>query len=165
MNEQHVGTTDAMSVTDLRVKITGMIATTIGVEPAALGPRDSLMDKFGMESLDMLDISFRINKEFGVRLYRGDFFQKASSVMGTELLREGLFTQAAVELLRARLPEANDNPILHAGAPRNDLPRVYCVDSWVRQVNELRAAGLTSGEAYLDQWLESYKRAAVNAGE
>jgi acyl carrier protein len=143
---------------ELTTRITGMIATTIGVAPAELGPRDSLVDVYGMESLDMLDISFRVNKEFGLKLFRGDFFQKAAEVLGVPLVADGKLTEAGVTVLKARLPEARDNSLLQVGAPRSVLARVYCVDSWVRQVSELRAANQTSGEVYLDQWLASYKQ-------
>jgi len=143
---------------ELTAKITSMIATTIGVPPSTIGPRDSLIDKFNMESLDMLDISFRVNKEFGLKLYRGDFFQKATVAVGAELVKDGKLTKAGVALLRARLTEARDNPLLQEGAPKTVLARVYCVDSWVRQVTELRAADLTSGEAFLDDWFVKYKQ-------
>jgi len=135
-------------------KITAMIASTIGATPAELGPRDSLVDKYGIESLDALDISFRINKEFGVKLFRGDVLRKAAEGLGdVPMLEDGKLTAAAVDFLKARMPEHEDNPLLVAGAPRTVLIRLYCVESWVRQVVELQQANQTSGEAFLDEWL------------
>jgi acyl carrier protein len=142
---------------ELTAKITGMVATTIGVAPSELGARDSLIDKYAIESLDLLDISFRVNKEFGVKLFRGDFLQRAEGAVGVALVQEGKLTEAGAKLLRERLSEAQDNPLVKAGAPKNILGRLYCVDSWVRQVAELRDANETSGEAFLDQWLARYR--------
>ena len=139
-------------------KITEMVAATIGVAPAALHPRASLVAEHGLESLDSLDISFRINKEFGVKLYRGDILRKASEALGNlAMLEDGKLTAAAVELLKARMPEQAESPLLVVGAARTVLIQLYCVDSWVRQVVELRQANQTVGEAFLDEWLERYR--------
>jgi acyl carrier protein len=147
---------------ELTAKITAMIATTIGVAPSELGVRDSLVDKYGMESLDILDISFRVNKEFGVKLFRGDFLQKASDALGgVAMVQDGKFTEAAVKLIKARMPEAAESPLIHVGAAPNVLARLYCVDAWVRQVSELRDANQTSGEAFLGEWLARYHKNAL----
>lgn len=138
---------------EVRDKIRSMIADTIGVPPAELDVRESLVDKYGIESLDILDISFRINKEFGVKLFRGDILRKISEALAVPTLEDGKLTAAAAEVLSARMPEHVGNPLLVAGAPRNVLIRLYCVDSWVRQVTELQKANQTSGEAFLDEWL------------
>jgi acyl carrier protein len=149
---------DPSTKQEVTTKITAIIAGTLGVAPSELGTRDSLVDKYGIESLDILDISFRVNKEFGVKLFRGDFFQKASEVLGdVPLIQDGKLTQAAINLLKERLPEAVENPLLQVGAPRNVIIRLYCVDSWVRQICELRDAGETSGEAFQNEWLTKYK--------
>jgi acyl carrier protein len=144
---------------ELTAKIRAMVATTIGVAPSELGVRDSLVDKYQMESLDLLDISFRVNKEFGVKLFRGDFLQRASDALGgVALVADGKLTEAGVKLLRARLTEVRESPLIHVGAPKNVLARLYCVESWVRQICELREANQTSGEALLDEWLARYRQ-------
>jgi acyl carrier protein len=141
-------------------KITAMIASTIGVAPTDLAPHDSLVDKYGMESLDVLDISFRINKEFGVKLYRGDLLRKASEALGgAPMVEDGKLTANAVDLLKSRMPEHADNPSLVVGAPRTLLIRLYCVESWVRQLMELDHARQTSGEVFLDEWLAERSQA------
>jgi acyl carrier protein len=153
---------DPQTAQELTAKIRAMIATTIGLAPADLGLRDSLVDKYGMESLDFLDISFRVNKEFGVKLFRGNFLQKASEALGgIAMQQDGKLTEAAVKLLKARMTEARENPHVQVGAPTSILGRLYCVDSWVRQVSELRDANQTSGEAFLDEWLARYHKNAL----
>ncbi|WP_394834226.1 acyl carrier protein [Pendulispora rubella] len=143
-------------------KITAMIAGTLGIPPEELGAQDSLVDKYGIESLDLLDISFRINKEFGVKLYRGDVLRKASEALGEiPMLEDGKFTAAAVDFLKARMSEHQDNPLVVVGAPRSVLIRLYCVDSWVRQVTELQQANQPSGETFLEEWLASYGQQRV----
>jgi len=144
---------------EVAAKITAIIANTIGVAPAELDPRDSLVDKYGLESLDVLDISFRLNKEFGVKLYRGDLLRQASGALGDlAMLEDGKLTAAAVDFLKARMSEHAESPLLVVGAPRTVLIRLYCVDSWVRQIMELREANQTSGETFLDEWLASYRQ-------
>jgi len=146
---------DAQEVTE---KIRAMIATTIGIKPAELGTRDSLVEKYSIESLDILDISFRVNKEFGVKLFRGDFLQKANAALGKPIVEDGKFNELGIKLLKDRLPEARESEALKVGAPKNILARLYCVDSWVRQILELREVNQTSGEAFLDDWLAKYKQ-------
>jgi len=149
---------DPSTKQEVTAKVTAIIAATVGVAPSELGARDSLVDKYKIESLDILDISFRVNKEFGIKLFRGDFFQKAAEALGDiPLIQDGKLTQAAVDLLKERLPEAEDNPLLRAGASRSIVVSLYCVDSWVRQICELRDANETSGETFLKDWLAKYK--------
>jgi acyl carrier protein len=136
-----------------------IIADILGLEADEIAGSPSLIDDYGAESIDFLDVSFKLNKRFGIRLFRGDFLRAAQDQFGDEtlLIDDGALTQAAVELIEARMPETASNPLLVAGAPRNILARLYCADTWVRAVNELLEAPGLSGEEYLKSWLDQYQ--------
>ncbi len=142
-------------------KVYGVIAETLGLEEETLEGEGSLIDNYGAESLDFLDLSFRLNKEFSIKLFRGDFLDKATTLLGAdgiEIMHDAHMTQAGVDLLKARMPESADNPLLVEGMPKSTLQRLYNGTTWVRLVNELLENPHVNGEEYCIQWLESYQR-------
>ena len=150
--------TKAANVTE---KVYNVIAETLGLDEETLEGEGSLIDNYGAESLDFLDLSFRLNKEFGIKLFRGDFLDKAASMLGSngiEIMQDGHMTPAGIELLKARMPESIDNPLLVDGMPKSILQRLYNATTWVRLVNELLDNPNMNGEEYCIQWLESYQQ-------
>lgn len=144
---------------DITEKVYGVIAETLGLDEEEMEGEGSLIDNYGAESLDFLDLSFRLNKEFGIKLFRGDFLDKAASSLGTigiEIMHDGHMTQAGVDLLKARMPESVDNPLLVDGMPKSTLQRLYNSTTWIRLVNELLDSPNVNGEEYCIQWLEAY---------
>lgn len=135
------------------------VAEMLGMDESEIDGESSLIDVYKAESIDFLDISFKLNKQFGIKLYRGDFMSKSQSYFGSDLLliEDGKLTQAGVDLLKARLPEAAENPLLEVGTPRSFVPRLYCANTWIRLVSELLDNGKMTGEEFLIKWLEEYR--------
>lgn len=147
--------------TDVTSKVYSVIAETLGLDEEQMEGDGSLIDNYGAESLDFLDLSFRLNKEFGIKLFRGDFLDKAASMLGSDgitIMHDGHMTPAGVELLKARMPESVNDPLLVDGMPKSTLQRLYNATTWVRLVNELLDSPSVNGEEYCIQWLEAYQR-------
>jgi acyl carrier protein len=149
-------------------KIYAIVADTLGLDPEEVDGKASLIDEYEAESLDFLDISFKVNKQFGIKLSRQDFLTRAQEHFGESrtLLEDGKLTTEGVAVLRARMPEAAGHPALMAGAPKAWAQRLYCADTWVRLVEDcLRHPELT-GDEYLQKWLAEYAAdgAAQGAG-
>jgi acyl carrier protein len=144
---------------EVTLAVHAIIADILGIDADDIAGGASLIDDYGAESIDFLDVSFKLNKRFGTRLFRGDFLRVAQDQCGEEtlLIDDGALTHAGVELIEARMPETTGNPLLVAGAPRSILARLYCADTWVRAVNELLEAPGVSGEEYLKSWLDRYE--------
>jgi acyl carrier protein len=115
------------------------IEDTLALEPeqaAKVTPATNLIDDLGAESLDFLDLLFRLEDEFGIVLPQREF-QDADrlGLKDTDLASpDGTLTAAAIERLRALLPEA-DGRRLKPGLKKNEIVRCLTVQSFVNLVD------------------------------
>lgn len=61
-----------MSNQDIQIKVCKAIADALGIDESKVSPAISLVEELGAESLDFLDIIFRIEKTFQISLSRED---------------------------------------------------------------------------------------------
>lgn len=150
-------------MSEVKTAVYEAIAEMLGLDESEIEGDASLIDVYKAESIDFLDISFKLNKQFGIKLYRGDFLSKAQSYFESnlQLMEDGKLTQAGLDLLKARLPEAAENSLLVVGTPRSFVPRLYCANTWIRLVSELLDNGKLTGEQFLMNWLEEYRKSAL----
>lgn len=55
-----------------------MICDVLGVEPAACTPQTRLVADLGAESIDLVDLTFRLEKAFHLTIPEGELFEDAS---------------------------------------------------------------------------------------
>ncbi len=68
-----------------------------------------LMDELGAESLDFLDIVFRLEREFGIQITRGEMERAARGDMSAdEFAPGGVISERGLARLRELMPEAAD---------------------------------------------------------
>jgi acyl carrier protein len=152
--------TEVLNSIAVTEKVYDVLTDTLGVDEEELDGNSSLIDVYNAESLDFLDISFRLNKEFGIKLFRGDFLERSNEFLapaGIVILEDGRLTEEGVKLLQARLPESANNPLLAVQMPKTVLHRLYTPQSWVRLVTELVEHPGMTGEDFLIHWLEEYR--------
>lgn len=144
---------------DVQKQVYEVIKDVLILEDEEFSGDKSLIDEYDAESIDFLDVSFRLSRMFGVTLFRGDFLTKALSHLEEdfEFVKAGLLTEEGIALIKERMPEAENNELLKVGAPRRIMSQLFCAEVWVRQVNELLSNNKMTGEAYLEKWLDEYK--------
>jgi len=57
---------------DIYGKVTQVLVETLNVDEGDVTPTASLQGDLGAESIDFLDIVFRLEREFGIRIPRGE---------------------------------------------------------------------------------------------
>jgi acyl carrier protein len=68
-----------------------------------------LMDELGAESLDFLDIVFRLEREFGIQITRGEMERAArGDLSADEFAPGGVLSERGLARLRELMPEAAD---------------------------------------------------------
>ena len=93
-----------------------------------------LVEDLGAESLDLLDLTFLIEEEFGVTLGADEFERQARARMpGGVYERDGLLTDEAVACLREALPEVPPEK-LRPGLAKVALPQVLNVAVFVHLI-------------------------------
>ena len=73
---------------EIRGKVTNLLVQALGVEEDDITPSTTLLGDLGAESIDFLDIVFRLERAFGIKIPRGELFNE-SLVRGRRGLRAG----------------------------------------------------------------------------
>ena len=59
-----------MSSEQIYAKVQQVLEDALGVDPEEVTPKAALIDDLGMESIDALDIVFRLEKAFSIKIPR-----------------------------------------------------------------------------------------------
>lgn len=110
----------------------------LDVEPARILPEARLIGDLGADSLDILDLSFQMERRFGIKLSIKDLENRMKAELGdTPMEVNGIYTPEAMERLRRVMPEV---PVeeLPDGLRAADLPKRFRVATLMRWVEEAR---------------------------
>ena len=112
-----------------------MIAEVLEIEPDEIQPDASLVDDLGIESVDLLDINYKLEQTFGIEIKDGELWNFTSDLMNEDLFIEGKITKKGVEALRQRFPEA-DCSRFEEGTPLADILSLMTVNTILNYVSE-----------------------------
>lgn len=85
------------------------VADAMAMEHDEVHLNDNLFHDLGAESLDFLDIVFKLERSFGIQITRGEMEQAARGDMSEEeFAPNGVISAAGLERLRELMPEASD---------------------------------------------------------
>ena len=88
---------------ELFTKVRQTLAGALGVEESDITPEASLKRDLGAESIDFIDIVFRLEKTFDLKIPAGDLFP--SHLLNDErFVKEGVVTAEGLTELRTKLP-------------------------------------------------------------
>jgi acyl carrier protein len=88
-------------------KVSATLVETLNVEADDIQPTSTLQGDLGAESIDFLDMIFRLEREFGIKIPRGELFPESIFQGDPEFVQEGKVTGRGLEELRQRLPFAD----------------------------------------------------------
>jgi acyl carrier protein len=113
-------------------KVQATLVDALGVDEDDVKRDASLQGDLGAESIDFLDIVFRLERNFGIKIPRGELFPD-NLAADPELVADGVLTAKGVGELKARLPFADLSKI--ADNPSVDrIGDLYTVDMLVQYV-------------------------------
>jgi acyl carrier protein len=96
----------ALSSEEVYDKVRGAVVDALGVDAEEVTPEATLSGDLGAESIDYLDIVFRLEKEFGIKIPRGDLFPD-NLFTNEQYVQGGKFTAAGMAELKKRMPHAD----------------------------------------------------------
>ena len=122
-------------------KVKESVVEALGVDEEEVTPSAVLFDDLGAESLDLLDIVFRLEKEFGIKIPRGGIQTDALSAEGENLKEEdmivdGVFTPLGIEKLKKSMSEVDSSRITE-GFRADDIPTLFTVQTFVNITKKL----------------------------
>ena len=88
-------------------KVSATLVEALNVEEEEITPASTLQGDLGAESIDFLDIVFRLEREFGIKIPRGELFPEAIFQGDPEFVQNGKVTDKGLSELRARMPFAD----------------------------------------------------------
>ncbi|HQR22610.1 MAG TPA: acyl carrier protein [Burkholderiaceae bacterium] len=108
-----------------------IIADALGCDVEDVKPKESLIEGLDAESIDFLDLVFRLERGFGVKIPRGKIVEDARGPLPeAEFENKGIVTDAGLARLREFLtevpPERLKSPLKAAEIPRLFTPETFC---------------------------------------
>ena len=110
-------------------KVKDVLENALGVDPEDVTMDATLIGDLGAESIDFLDISFKLEQEFSIKIDQGELFPE-NLMSDDTLVEDGKLTDKAMEILRERMPHV-DFSKLYADRRVNQLSEVCTVSSRV----------------------------------
>ena len=113
--------------TDLEARVIELVAAVLSVEPSEVKPHSSLIDDLGAESIDFLDLVFRLESAFRIKIPENEIWR--GSIEPAETGSPAAIA-AAVERLKVRMPQFRWSA-LPERLTQEDLPRLITVQTIV----------------------------------
>jgi acyl carrier protein len=131
MSEQAISQTEIDAVFP---KVAQIVADALGCDLEDVKPTASLIHDLDAESIDFLDLVFRLEKGFGVKIPRGKIVEDARGPLPeSQFETKGVVTEAGMTRLREFLAEVPADRIktpMKAG----DVPRLFTTETFCKVV-------------------------------
>ena len=81
-----------MTQDEIYTKVSGTLVEALNVDETDVKPEATLQGDLGAESIDFLDIVFRLEREFGIKIPRGELFPESIFQGDPEMVQDGKLT-------------------------------------------------------------------------
>jgi acyl carrier protein len=96
-----------MTQDEIYQKVSSTLIEALNVDEDQINPQATLVGDLGAESIDFLDIVFRLEREFGIKIPRGELFPESIFQGDPEFVQDGKITPKGMAELRTRMPYAD----------------------------------------------------------
>jgi acyl carrier protein len=114
-------------------KVARVLVEALSVDEGEIAPTASLQGDLGAESIDFLDIVFRLEREFAIKIPRGELFPESVFQGDPDFVRDGQVTDQGLDELRSRMPYADLNGFAQ-DRRLSAIPNLFTVDLVARYV-------------------------------
>jgi len=88
-------------------KVSATLVEALNVDEDEIQRTSTLQGDLGAESIDFLDIVFRLEREFGIKIPRNELFPESIFQGDPEFVQNGKVTQKGLDELRQKMPFAD----------------------------------------------------------
>jgi acyl carrier protein len=119
---------------EIDARLKRVLVDALGVEEDDIKPAATLKGELGAESIDFLDIAFRLEREFRIKIPRGELFVEPVFTDDRASTGDGQVTDEYLAALRLRMPYADLSDMERDRRPSRveDLYTVGLLASYVR---------------------------------
>ena len=123
----------AMSRDEIFQEVQGILVDALGVDDDEVTTEATLMGDLGAESIDFLDIVFRLEKAFGIKIPREELFPAENLMTNPEFVNNGKLTETGLTELKNKMPHT-DFTAFENDPDINKLGNLFTVNSIVNYV-------------------------------
>jgi len=123
----------AMTREEVFEQVREVLIDALGVDEEEITGKATLMGDLGAESIDFLDIVFRLEKAFGIKIPREELFPAETLMNNSELVNNGKLTAKGLAELKEKMPHT-DLSVFTDDPDINKLGDLFTVDSIVNYV-------------------------------
>ena len=96
----------SMSRDEIYAKVQAVLVDALGVDEEEVTPTATLRGDLGAESIDFLDIAFRLEKAFGIKIPRGEMFPE-DVFNNPNFVKNGRITPEGMTEMKKRMPHVD----------------------------------------------------------
>ena len=119
-----------MTRDEIFAKVRDVLVDALAVDEEEVTPQATLTTDLGAESIDFLDIVFKLEQAFGIKIAQGELFPE-NVQQNPEFVQNGKLTPKGVAALRQRLPHA-DFSKLEQDPQVAKVAEIFTVEALVR---------------------------------
>ena len=124
---------------EIYTKVSATLVEALNVDEDDIKPTATLQGDLGAESIDLLDIVFRLEREFDIKIPRGELFPESIFQGDPDMVQNGKVTARGLEELRAKMPYA-DLSAFESNPDINKMSDLFTVELITRYVQGKIAA-------------------------
>jgi len=128
-----------MSRDEIFQNVQEVLIDALGVDDDEVTEDATLMGDLGAESIDFLDIVFRLEKAFGIKIPREELFPIESMMSNPEFVNGGKLTEKGLAEMKRTMPHT-DLAKFEANPDINKLGNLFTVNSIVNYIESKLAA-------------------------
>ena len=118
----------AMTREEISEKVRETLVDALGVDDDEVTDDATLMGDLGAESIDFLDIVFRLEKAFGIKIPREELFPAENLLSNGEYVSDGKLTAVGLAKLKEQMPHV-DFTEFEQDPDLNKMPDLFRVQS------------------------------------
>jgi acyl carrier protein len=119
---------------EIFAQVQSTLVDDLGVDEDEVTENATLTEDLGAESIDFLDIVFRLEKAFTIKIPRGELFPD-EIVNNPDHVENGTFTEAGLAQLKASMPHADFAEFEKSPSVEN-VPSLFTVKTMVNYVEQ-----------------------------
>jgi acyl carrier protein len=124
----------ALSRDEIFKKVQEVLVDALGVDEEEVTPTAVIRDDLGAESIDFLDIMFRLEKAFGIKIDKGELMPE-NLANDPNMVKDGIVTPAGLAQLKAKMPHW-DFSDFEKDPKLDNMSKLFTVDAIVNFVQQ-----------------------------
>lgn len=123
-----------MKIQEIFKTVSRVIENSIGVPSGSIGLDDTLFDKLGIDSIDLVDILFELETEYNFPLKVSDLENRVKKEMdGRPYEKDGIITAEGLEALKRYMTEVDPSEF-QPGLTVHQLVQLFTVHSLCKMI-------------------------------